>query len=221
MYKSYFFLEGPPHSDAFQLTATQAAHAIAQALPTALGYTQTRTLREQIDDDALPPYTGIAEVWFANREEALGSLAQVEALSELLSPETRSGPIVTGRARTVMRLPEHHQGNFVKGVFGFRRQDRLGISEFQRYWWLNHGPIAARTEGAVYYLQCHPLTETYSPGTPPFDGITELHWASVEVARASMASAQMTRDQSKDAENFVEPGSVVLFLAGEEVVIAA
>jgi uncharacterized protein (TIGR02118 family) len=124
-------------------------------------------------------------------------------------------------ARTVMRLPEHHQGGFIKGVFPFRRQDHLSVADFQHYWWLNHGPIAALTEQAVYYLQCHPLAETYTRGRPPYDGITELHWRDVAAARAAMASRQMVEDQASDAQNFAEPGSVVLFLAEEEVVIAA
>ena len=124
-------------------------------------------------------------------------------------------------ARTVMRLPAHHDGGLIKGVFPFRRRADLGVADFQRYWWLNHGPIAALTEQAVYYLQCHPLVETYERGRPPFDGITELHWPDVAAARAAMASRQMTEDQSNDARNFVDPDSVVLFLAAEEVVLAA
>ena len=77
------------------------------------------------------------------------------------------------------------------------------------------------TDAAVYYLQCHPLFETYARGRPPYDGITELHWTDVTTARAAMASRQMTEDQATDAKNFVEPGSVLLFLAVEEVIRAA
>ena len=221
MFKSYFFLEGEPGIEPFAARGMEAADQLRSAIPSAAGYVQTRTLSEQINADEQPPYVGIAEVWFARASEALDSGSQVNSLSKMLAGGVRVGPIVTGAARTVMRLPAHHTGRFIKGVFPFRRKSGLGVAEFQRYWWLNHGPIAALTESAVYYLQCHPLAEDYARGTPPYDGITELHWPDVGSARAAMASRQMREDQSNDAQNFAEPGSVVLFLAQEEVVFAA
>ena len=221
MYKTYFFLEGAPGSDAFRASGEQAAQLLTEAIPQAQGYTQTRTLAEQVDPQAVPPFTGIVELWFADPAAALNGTAQAEALAPLLSDSTRVGPIVTGMARTVMRLPEYYRGGYIKGVFPFRRQDRLSVPDFQRYWWQNHGPIAALTEQAVYYLQCHPLPQTYDRGRPPYDGITELHWPDAAAARAAMASRQMTEDQASDAQNFAEPGSVVLFLAAEEVVVPA
>jgi len=221
VFKTYFFLEGAPGSDPFRAAGEYAARRLQQAVPEAVGYTQTRTLAEQVDPDATPPFTGVAELWYADQTAALDSTTQAAALADLLSASTRVGPIVTGMARTVMRLPEHHRGGFIKGVFPFRRQEHLSVADFQRYWWLNHGPIAALTEQAVYYLQCHPLAATYTRGRPPYDGITELHWPDVAAARAAMASRQMVEDQSSDAQNFAEPGSVVLFLAQEEVVVAA
>ncbi len=221
MFKTYFFLEGAPGSDPFHATADQAQALFRQVLPQAIGYTQTRTLADQVDPQATPPFIGVAELWFAEQAAALDSTTQAAALGDLLSASTRVGPIVTGMARTVMRLPQHHQGGFIKGVFPFRRQDHLSVEDFQRYWWLNHGPIAALTEQAVYYLQCHPLAETYARGRPPYDGITELHWPNVAAARTAMSSRQMVEDQSSDAQRFAEPGSVLLFLAEEEVAVAA
>ncbi len=219
MYKSYFFLEGEPHSDAFRYAGKYAQEAWRELLPSAKGFVQTRTLHEQVTEDT-PPYTGVVEVWFDDPETALDSAPQAKAITELLAAGTRVGPITTGMARTVMRLPAHHHGQFIKGVFPFRRISSLSVADFQRYWWAHHGPIAALTEQAVYYLQCHPLLQTYAAGRPPYDGITELHWPNVEAARAAMASRQMTEDQSSDAKNFAEPGSVVLFLAEEEIVYA-
>lgn len=220
MYKSYFFLEGPLGSDAFATGGAAAAAALQAAVPEAVGYTQTRTLAEQIAADAAPLYTGVAELWFATPEAALNSATQAAALEPLLAAETRIGPIVTGMARTVMLLPRFYDGGLMKGVFPFRRQARLSVADFQRYWWQNHGPIAALTEQAVFYLQCHPLAATYARGRPPYDGVTELHWPDVAAARAAMASRQMLEDQSRDAQNFAEAGSVALFLAVEETVIA-
>ena len=221
MFKSYFFLEGEAGAEPFLAGGSDAADLLRGAVPPAAGYVQTRTLAQQINDEDEPPYIGIAELWFARAAHALNSAAHAQALNGMLAPDVRVGPIVTGAARTVMRLPEHHTGRHIKGVFPFRRKTGMSVGEFQHYWWLNHGPIAALTESAVYYLQCHPLGESYERGTPPYDGITELHWPDVAAARSAMASRQMREDQSNDASNFAEPGSVVLFLAREEVVIPA
>jgi len=221
MYKTYLFLEGETRADPFRLQGDGAADAVRAAVPAAVGFTQTRTLDEQIASRGEPPFVGIAELWFADKQAALASVAHAQAMRPLLHEGVRVGPVSTGSARIVMRLPAHHDGGFIKGVFPFRRKPDMTVTDFQRYWWLNHGPIAALTEQAVYYLQCHPMQETYSPGRPPYDGITELHWGDVPTARAAMASRQMVEDQGSDAANFVEPDSVILFLAREEVVIAA
>ena len=127
---------------------------------------------------------------------------------------------VCGVERIIMRLPEHHGGRSIKGVFPFRCRTSLAVPEFQRYWLHAHGPVAARTEGALLYVQCHPLEQCYLAGAaPPFDGVTELHWPDVPAARRAMASRQMREDQVTDAEKFAEPGSVILFLAEEEAVL--
>jgi hypothetical protein len=221
VYKTYLFLEGPEGTDPFRMQAAEAASELAQVAPEAVGCTQTRTLAEQVDPSTPPPYTGVLELWFATPEAALRASDNVASVSPLLSDATSVGAVVVGLARTVMRLPQHHHGDFIKGVFPFRRQDHLSVEDFQRYWWLNHGPIAALTEQAVCYLQCHPLPQIYAAHRPRFDGVTELHWPSVDAARSAMGSRQMTEDQASDAQNFAEPGSVVLFLAKEECVLPA
>ncbi len=119
-----------------------------------------------------------------------------------------------------MRLPEHHDGRCIKGVFPFRRKRELSVEQFQQRWWHGHGPIAARTERALAYVQCHPLIACYAGAAPDYDGVTELHWPDAAAARAAMASRQMREDQATDAEEFVEPGSVRLVLVQEETVIA-
>jgi len=221
MFKSYLFLEGEPGADPFRYEGARALEACREALPFISGYTQTRTLPTQLEGRRAPPFTGIAELWLAQEQTALDGVTQANAVADLLREGTRVGPITVGWARTVMRLPEHHTGRFIKGVFPFRRKTGMSVKEFQARWWLRHGPIAAQTEHAAFYLQCHPLPASYAAGTPPFDGVTELHWRSVESAAAAMRSRQMTQDQAEDAASFVDTGSVVLFLAEEEVVVPA
>ena len=120
-----------------------------------------------------------------------------------------------------MRLPEHPHARGIKLVFPFRRKAGLSVDAFRKRWWHGHGPIAARTEHALYYLQCHPLEEFYAGGAePPFDGVTELHFADLALARAAMASEQMRVDQGEDAQHFAAAGSVQMFAASEEILRA-
>ena len=219
MIKTYLFIEGPGGGDPFALRGAAAAEAALAAVPGLSGYIQTRALDDQIGDEPAA-FAGAMELWFRDADAALASTDHALSMQPMLADGFRIGPIITGVARTVIRLPEHHTGAFIKGVFPFRRRADLSVADFQHHWWLKHGPIAALTEDAVYYLQCHPLLQLYDRGRPPFDGVTELHWPSVAAARSAMSSRQMTEDQAGDAKNFVDTDSVVLFLAEEEVVLA-
>jgi uncharacterized protein (TIGR02118 family) len=221
MFKTSFFLAGPVGSDPFRRRGEEAAQAISGHFPGLAGYTQTRTLNEQVDPSADSPFTGVAELWFADAEAARDAEALAGELAALLVPETEVAATASGMIRTVMRRPAFYQGDFIKGVFPFRRQATLSVEAFQRYWWQKHGPIAALTESALCYTQCHPLAGSYATGRPAFDGITELYWPDVTAARSAMGSRQMIEDQATDSQNFAEPGSVILFLAGEEVIIPA
>ena len=221
MFKTSFYLEGPEGDDPFALGGADAAVAIADRFPGVAGYTQTRTLAEQVDPRASSPFVGVAELWFAAEGVALTAEGNGAMLGDLLAAGTRVGPALSGMMRTVMRLPSFYGSNLIKGVFPFRAQEALGVEAFQRYWWQEHGPIAALTEGAACYTQCHPAQARYPDRRPPFDGVTELYWPDVATARAAMASRQMIEDQATDSQNFAEPGSVILFLAREEVVLPA
>lgn len=221
MLKMYVFLAAPVGLDPFASSGAAAAERVKALAPGVVGYTQSRTLAEQIDDSSAPPFAGVAELFFTDSRDALAAATAVEALAPLWSDSAEPAAVVVGHERIVMRLPEHHRGGFIKGVFPFRRKAGMPVDQFQRHWWHIHGPIAAQTEGAVLYVQCHPLSACYQDATPSFDGVTELHWEGVAAARAAMSSRQMREDQAGDAANFAEPGSVLLFLAAEEPVIPA
>jgi uncharacterized protein (TIGR02118 family) len=219
MLKMYVFLDAPDGQDPFAATGEVAARRVSAAAAGVVGYVQTRSLAEQIEAGAPPAFAGVAELFFADPGLALAAARKPEALSSLWRAGVAPAAVVVGQERIVMRLPTHHRGGFVKGVFPFQRKAGMPVEAFQRHWWHTHGPIAARTEGAVLYVQCHPLPACYDGQAPRFDGVTELHWDDVAAARAAMNSRQMREDQAGDAANFAEPGSVLLFLAEEEHVI--
>lgn len=219
MYKTYYFLEGERARDPFAASGAEAARRVDALLPRAAGFAQTRPVVEQIDAAAPPPFAGIAEVWHLRREDALAG-GERAAVGSLLSQGVRVGPVFAGLARVALRLAAHHDGEGVKCVFPFRRKSGMSVGAFRQHWWRRHGPIAARTEGALFYLQCHPLDESYAESEPAFDGVTELHWPDLAAARSAMASAQMREEQASDAVHFAAPGSILMLAAREEIVRA-
>jgi uncharacterized protein (TIGR02118 family) len=221
MIKTYLFLTAPRGVDPFASRGETAADVIRRALPRIAGYAQTRALAEQLEPGVEPAFAGVAELWFVDSADALAAAADHAALTHLFTAGVAVAAVVVGSEHIVMRLPDHRGGSCIKGVFPFRRKRGMTVADFQRYWLQEHGPLAARTQDALCYLQCHPLPATYDGGAPVFDGITELHWPSIASARSAMGSRQMQEEQVADSRIFAEPGSVMLFLAEEEPVIPA
>ncbi|MDE0270021.1 MAG: EthD family reductase [Gammaproteobacteria bacterium] len=217
MIKLYVFLTSATGTDPFRHRGAAALAELHRVAPTAMEYVQTRASDRQLTDDP-PPFAGAAEFRFDYAAPAVDAAANVAALANLWADGVSVAGVVVGHERTIMRLPAHAHGQGIKGVFPFDRKPGLSIDYFQNYWWRTHGPIAARTEGALAYFQCHPLCQLYEDGRPGFDGVTELHWPDFAAAEAAMASRQMREDQSQDAQNFAEAGTVQLFMAEEEMV---
>ena len=209
------FLDGV--EDPFAHRGVVAAEALTATAPDAVSYTQSRRTAEQLSDETV--FTGAAEFWFPEEASALKAGAALRS-APLWAAGANARSVVAGRERTVLRTADFAHGRGVKGVFPFLRRADFNVKDFQRYWWHEHGPIAARTEGAHGYLQCHPLPASYDQGLADFDGVTELFWPDYATASAAMASRQMTEDQSTDAKNFVDTDSVRLFFAVEEIVLA-
>ena len=214
MFKVHVLLSGA--GDPFSFTGAEAQDALRAVAPNATGFVQSRAADRQLSAEA-PAYAGVAEIWFPFEADALAT-APMLAGANLWREGVEAVPVL-GRERTVLRTAEFAHGQGIKGVFPFSRRPDLTVAEFQRHWWYRHGPIAARTEQALGYLQCHPTQRAYDGGLAPVDGITELFWPSLVAAQAAMSSRQMTEDQSNDAGNFVDRDSVKLFLALEEVVL--
>ena len=219
MIKAILLLVGEEGAEAFSSVGASAATAVREAFAGVAGYIQTRAIEAQ-PGDAAPAYRGFAELWFPPAAGAWRELGDGESLRPLLAEGVSIAGLVLGLERTVMRLPEHAHGVGIKGVFPFHRKPGMGVEDFQAHWWHRHGPIAARTDDALAYYQCHPLQLPEAPVQSAFDGVTEIYWRNAEDAIAAMGSRQMVEDQATDARNFVDTDSVQLVLAEEEVVIA-
>lgn len=212
MFKTYFLMS--PGEDPYRYRGEEAAEAIRELFPAVVGYVQSRALPGQ---DA-PSFSGTAELWFDRAEAALD--ASQQDFSPMLAEHAAVQSSLAGMERVVVRTPDYLSGSRMKGVYPFCRKGGMALDVFQSYWWHHHGPIAALTEEALAYVQIHPLLESYDSAPPAYDGITEISWRDAEAAMRGITSRQMVEDQASDAPNFVADGSVALYLAEEETVIA-
>ena len=165
MIKLYVFLTAAPGTDPFRHRGAAALGELHRVAPTAVEYVQTRASERQLSDEP-PPFAGAAEFRFDYAAPAVEAAADVAKLANLWADGAVVAKVVAGHERTIMRLPSHAHGQGVKGVFPFDRKAGLSVDYFQQYWWRTHGPIAAQTEGALAYFQCHPLRHLYEDGRP-------------------------------------------------------
>jgi uncharacterized protein (TIGR02118 family) len=105
----------------------------------------------------------------------------------------------------------------IKSMGLAKRKDGMTVEEFHRYWRDVHGPIVARTPGLRRYIQCHTLPELYEGDTPPpFDGVAELYYDSVEAMTEARATPEF-QAASADGPNFI--GSTLPLLTMEVPII--
>ena len=102
----------------------------------------------------------------------------------------------------------------IKFVYVVRRRPDVSPDEFRKYWLEKHGPLVrsqAQALRAKRYVQSHTLDTPFNQlaqqirGTlPPYDGLTELWWDSLEdlVAAAQTPEGQqanlaLAQDEAK------------------------
>jgi len=200
-------------------TSTQRAEAVS-AIDGMLAYVETQRsdgLKLEIED---VPYCGSLEFWFDDLGASL-AFAEQRTLQHTLwrSDPGLDPPLITTTHVVLGNPAQEPVTEGLKGIFVFRRRADLTIPEFQTHWLETHGPIAARTPHTSRYVQCHVLPSCYAERTPPYDGITELYWDTLEDAGLAMASDSMAIEQSTDAQNFVAAGSVGMLIVSSNRLI--
>ena len=213
MYKTYWLIKGG--ADPFRVKGKKAGELIGELFPEARGAVMTRACKEQVPGRGETSFNATLELWF--HDAGVAEAAAAQGLAPLLAEGVELVATLAGLERTVMRKPGYAMAKCIKGVYPFRRKVGMAVASFQDYWWHGHGPIAARTEGALAYFQVHPLERCYDGGEPGYDGITELHWPNTGAALQAVASQQMAEEQGKDAVNFADLDSVELLLVDQEV----
>lgn len=122
----------------------------------------------------------------------------------------------------------------LKIVFCLRRLPTLSPDEFYRYWLENHGPLVRRHAAALRirrYSQGHTFTDPrIEPAvdargclTPPYDGVAEVCWDSVEelVEAASTPEGRAAgRALLEDERRFIDLPNSSLFYVREHQILA-
>lgn len=115
----------------------------------------------------------------------------------------------------------------IKIVFCLRRLPALSPDEFYRYWLDTHGPLVRSYAAALRirrYTQGHGIAdprlnaaaEVRGCAVPPFDGVAEIYWDSVEemfTASASAKGREAGRALLEDERRFIDLPHSSLFVA--------
>ena len=120
----------------------------------------------------------------------------------------------------------------LKLVFNIRRRDDIEPAEFYRYWKVEHGPLVrsvAADIGVVRYIQSHtidtPINDILRASRdtePPYDGVAELWWESIEsfVAGSSSPEGQAAAARLlEDEARFIDLPATSIFLTEEHEII--
>ena len=121
----------------------------------------------------------------------------------------------------------------IKLVFALRRRDGMSREEFQRYWRERHAPLVERHAEALRirrYVQVHTretdLDEAISAPrggeVPPFDGVAELWWDSLDdvvAAYSSEAGQAAGAELLADEQRFIDLRSSAIWFGEENVVV--
>ncbi len=122
----------------------------------------------------------------------------------------------------------------IKIVFCLRRLPTLSPDEFYRYWLQNHGPLV-RSHAATLRIRRYTQGHTFSdPRTdpaatargcevPPYDGVAELYWDSIEdlvEAASSPDGLAAGRALLEDERRFIDLPSSSLFFVREHEIAA-
>ncbi len=143
-----------------------------------LRYVQVRTLNDPVNDllagarGAMePPYDGVAELWWTNREalvSTFGNAAGQAAAKELVEDEGRFIDLVHSPLWFAYEYPQvnptpeelvaREHSALVKLFFCLRHPSNLSLEQAQLYWRTNHGPLirgVAQGMRMRRYLQVH------------------------------------------------------------------
>ena len=171
------------------LVASHARHL------NALRYVQVHTIDDPANEAMAkarggmePPYDGVAEVWWENRDALVAAMETPEGRAAgraLAEDEARfidlpSSPLWLGHEYpqvnpTPENLVARERDTLVKLYFPLRALPGRDEKEAQTYWYSNHGPLIRRQatgSGIKRYVQVHRVADELERGLRESRGVT-------------------------------------------------
>jgi uncharacterized protein (TIGR02118 family) len=161
--------------------------AIIRAIPELRKYIASITLPSAYRKRE-PLYDGISEAWFDD-ENTMRATADSAPRRAATTDDAKfvdmstTGSIITDEVIQKDRKPIDAS---VKMFSLLTRKPGTDVANFQAYWRMNHGPLAAKIPQVRRYIQCHVRPSSYTDGrTPRYDGVAELWFDSFDAVRDS------------------------------------
>jgi uncharacterized protein (TIGR02118 family) len=104
----------------------------------------------------------------------------------------------------------------VKVVAIVKRRPGMAVEAFQQHWRTTHGDVVAKLPGLRRYVQSPTRLAGYRKGEPPWDGIAELWFDSMDALRAlrgTPAQAAVDADEAR----FIDHASMTILVTDEHV----
>ena len=94
----------------------------------------------------------------------------------------------------------------------------MSVADFQNYWRIQHATVVRDLPQMQRYRQNHVVDAAYDPAEPPFDGIAEIWFDSIEDARANTGHPHLEVIRADEA-NFIDPDSMGSLILDENIVL--
>ncbi|MEM1230477.1 MAG: EthD family reductase [Pseudomonadota bacterium] len=216
----------------------------------ALRYVQVHTLQDEEAQAAAqamaqarggmePPYAGVAEVYFENREALVAALESERgqaAAARLVADEAAFIDLPNSPLWLAYEVPQVNptpelllaspRSDLVKLYFPLRAKGELGEDAAQAYWRINHGPIIRRQaagSGIARYVQVHrlddpleaALREARGTVAEPYTGHAELWFARSTLGQATPERREAAARAVADESRFIDFQRSTMWLAKE------
>ena len=188
-------------------------------------YVQSHRIAHAVPGFENCPYDGVAEGWWDDLATLQGMASNPEYVEGCLVDEpnfidmdklfflaTREHVVIEGP-------PLGRDAPVVKAICLLRRRADMTVAEFQDYWRTSHAPQIPRDAGVLRYVQCHQPPETYTEGTPRYDGVAELTFDDYTAFEKYWTSARVQDIFASDAPRFLDAVNCTAFRADETRVL--
>lgn len=156
-------------------------------------------------------FSGIAEVWVDNLQDAQGIPEDPDYLDGLYKDEPNflnreQTRYLFTKEHTIVEPPDLQVDSqpYIKSLYLTLRKPGMSVVKFQKHWLEKHAPLIPKIPGLLGYTQAHVLPEIYEQEPPCFDGVAELWWPDIETFLTAWNSKEHRDEQVDDLQKFID-----------------